>query len=106
MNCSERFLLYLNLLVFLPLAGMSQSDLAEANALLDAEQIQYRNFLNQFKGEEGIRIRIREFAYYTTDSLQAAFSERKEEKPKDESVLTFNFLYYIIQKYKLQDIID
>lgn len=27
-------------------------------------------------------------------------------KPKDESILTFNFLYYIIQKYKLQDIID
>jgi hypothetical protein len=30
----------------------------------------------------------------------------KEDKPKDDSVLTFNFLYYIIQKYKLQDIID
>jgi hypothetical protein len=30
----------------------------------------------------------------------------KEAKPKDDSVLTFNFLYYIIQKYKLQDIID
>lgn len=27
-------------------------------------------------------------------------------KPKDDSILTFNFLYYIIQKYKLQDIID
>lgn len=24
----------------------------------------------------------------------------------DESILSFNFLYYIIQKYKLQDIID
>lgn len=33
----------------------------------------------------------------------------KNEKPaarKDDSILTFNFLYYIIQKYKLQDIID
>lgn len=32
------------------------------------------------------------------------------EKPmvprEDESILSFNFLYYIIQKYKLQDIID
>ena len=33
-------------------------------------------------------------------------SEKQATKGKDESVLTFNFLYYIIQKYKLQDIID
>lgn len=34
-------------------------------------------------------------------------SVQKDEKPpKDDSILTFNFLYYIIQKYKLQDIID
>jgi hypothetical protein len=30
-----------------------------------------------------------------------------EKQPKeDESILSFNFLYYIIQKYKLQDIVD
>lgn len=28
------------------------------------------------------------------------------QKQDDDSVLSFNFLYYIIQKYKLQDIID
>lgn len=32
------------------------------------------------------------------------------EKPvaqrEDDSILSFNFLYYIIQKYKLQDIVD
>ena len=33
-------------------------------------------------------------------------SEKQSVKGKDDSVLTFNFLYYIIQKYKLQDIID
>lgn len=33
-------------------------------------------------------------------------SQKEAEKPKDDSILTFNFLYYIIQKYKLQDIID
>ena len=33
-------------------------------------------------------------------------SEKQSAKGKDDSVLTFNFLYYIIQKYKLQDIID
>jgi hypothetical protein len=27
-------------------------------------------------------------------------------KQEDDSILSFNFLYYIIQKYKLQDIVD
>jgi len=30
----------------------------------------------------------------------------KQNKDEDESILSFNFLYYIIQKYKLQDIVD
>ena len=30
----------------------------------------------------------------------------KQNKEEDESILSFNFLYYIIQKYKLQDIVD
>ncbi|HEY3404068.1 MAG TPA: hypothetical protein VGK59_11810 [Ohtaekwangia sp.] len=29
-----------------------------------------------------------------------------KQAPEDDSVLSFNFLYYIIRKYKLQDIID
>lgn len=33
-------------------------------------------------------------------------SDSQNSKPKDDSILTFNFLYYIIQKYKLQDVID
>lgn len=57
--------------------------------------------------------------YAPTDSLSLQIqdfpmqraAQRPPEKPagngkKDESILTFNFLYYIIQKYKLQDIID
>lgn len=35
-----------------------------------------------------------------------AKGNEKDEKAEDDSILTFNFLYYIIQKYKLQDIID
>ncbi len=33
---------------------------------------------------------------------------RPQGKPSsdDDSILSFNFLYYIIQKYKLQDIVD
>lgn len=30
----------------------------------------------------------------------------KQNTEEDESILSFNFLYYIIQKYKLQDIVD
>lgn len=30
----------------------------------------------------------------------------KEQEETDESILSFNILYYIIQKYKLQDIVD
>jgi hypothetical protein len=39
---------------------------------------------------------------------QAAKPADKQPAPKqeDESILSFNFLYYIIQKYKLQDIVD
>jgi hypothetical protein len=33
-------------------------------------------------------------------------SADKQSKQEDESILSFNFLYYIIQKYKLQDIVD
>lgn len=33
-------------------------------------------------------------------------ADKQNGKSKDDSILTFNFLYYIIQKYKLQDIID
>jgi hypothetical protein len=33
-------------------------------------------------------------------------TEKQGGKQKDDSILTYNFLYYIIQKYKLQDIID
>jgi hypothetical protein len=30
----------------------------------------------------------------------------ESKQPADDSILSFNFLYYIIQKYKLQDIVD
>lgn len=113
MNCSERILHCLAIiLLLLPFAGNGQSTLKEANALLDAEQIQYRSFLSQFKGEEGIRIRIREFAYFTIDSLQAAFTEREERKPGERlnSIISLrNFLQtlrgsLVQQQYDIYDI--
>jgi hypothetical protein len=41
-------------------------------------------------------------------SIKPATENVKPEskQPADDSILSFNFLYYIIQKYKLQDIVD
>ncbi len=41
------------------------------------------------------------------NSKSTAENTRPESKQaSDDSILSFNFLYYIIQKYKLQDIVD
>lgn len=32
--------------------------------------------------------------------------EKQGKNSQDDSILSFNFLYYIIEKYKLQDIVD
>jgi hypothetical protein len=42
-----------------------------------------------------------------TENLKPSqVSKQNKEEQEDESILSFNFLYYIIQKYKLQDIVD
>lgn len=33
-------------------------------------------------------------------------NKQNTNKESDDSILSFNFLYYMIQKYKLQDIVD
>jgi hypothetical protein len=32
--------------------------------------------------------------------------KQKSQEATDDSILSFNFLYYLIQKYKMQDIVD
>ena len=32
--------------------------------------------------------------------------EESQESEEDDSILSFNFLYYLIERYKLQDIVD
>ena len=44
-----------------------------------------------------------------SDALKPAANtagEKKEVQDDEESVLTFNFLYYIIQKFKFAEVID
>lgn len=59
------------------------------------------------KPEDSVYLQIQDFPMQqATMKPPESPSAKKVEKSKDDSILTFNFLYYIIQKYKLQDIID
>lgn len=58
--------------------------------------------------KDSIALNIQDFPMQQA-ALKAATEKSEKEQPQkqqDDSILTFNFLYYIIQKYKLQDIID
>ena len=114
------FILLLALSATLPVvaqdAGMSDVEMVEEAKAHEGEKIPF------VPGEDVRYIPKAPGAGTATDSVvlqihdfpmqQAAMkspeksNEKQGGKPKDESILTFNFLYYIIQKYKLQDIID
>jgi hypothetical protein len=98
-------------------AGMSDTEIVNERDVADPEKLVFT------PGEMEVRYIPRASGVYApSDSLalhaldfpmqQAAQrpTEKNEKqgssKTKDDSILTFNFLYYIIQKYKLQDIID
>jgi hypothetical protein len=55
---------------------------------------------------DSLVLQLHDFPMQQAAQKPADKNERQAPKPKDDSILTFNFLYYIIQKYKLQDIID
>ena len=87
-------------------AGMSDVEILQGRAaesdkvvFTPGEDIQYvPHAPNKVLAKDSIALQMHDFPM-----------QRAAEKPapkKDESILTFNFLYYIIQKYKLQDIID
>ncbi len=42
----------------------------------------------------------------TTREGETRDAENSEAKENEEDVLSFNFLYYIIQKFKMSDIVD
>lgn len=56
------------------------------------------------------RLRIEKTAPPATKETVQKQSKNQEEssksKTEDDSIMSFNFLYYIIEKYKLQDIVD
>jgi len=56
--------------------------------------------------KDSIVLQIHDFPMQRAAQKPVEKANEKQPAKKDESILTFNFLYYIIQKYKLQDIID
>jgi hypothetical protein len=43
---------------------------------------------------------------FQTNPVKSAPKSPNKPKDDDDSVLSFNFLYYLIERYKLQDIMD
>jgi hypothetical protein len=56
--------------------------------------------------KDSIVLQIHDFPMQRASQKPVEKANEKQPSKKDDSILTFNFLYYIIQKYKLQDIID
>lgn len=83
----------------------SESDLGKA-AFTPGEELRYvPRAAGVYAPSDSLALQIQDFP------MQRAAQKPTEKAPdktakKDDSILTFNFLYYIIQKYKLQDIID
>lgn len=82
---------------------MSDKDVTELVPLVTGEDV--RNVPRAtgiYAPADSISLQLNDFP------MQRAAQKPGEKQPakKDDSILTFNFLYYIIQKYKLQDIID
>lgn len=97
-------------------AGMSDVDIVDERDHIDSEKMLYS------PGEAEVRHVPKASKNLPTDTVATHVPEtpaqkhkveppgkpieKQSAKPKDDSILSFNFLYYIIQKYKLQDIID
>ena len=55
------------------------------------------------KDSVGIKPILKPNKIQTPDSSKAAVKRPSQD---DDSILSFNFLYYIFQKYKMQDMVD
>lgn len=89
-------------------AGMSDVEINEERNRTESEKIIFS------AGDAEVRYIPKTTSVLSKDSVAAGNhgeflsgkAEKKQPKQEDDSILSFNFLYYIIQKYKLQDIID
>lgn len=93
-------------------AGMSDTEVARGTENVDPDKMVFSpgesdvRFIPKASGVATVKDSVAVLNPVVPKAGPPKAPTQKEEKPKDDSVLTFNFLYYIIQKYKLQDIID
>ena len=74
-NMSRVVAVIVGLLVW-PVLSQAQSNAREANLLLDAEQMQYKKFLETSTIDPVYKSQLERFASTVTDSLQAAFNNK------------------------------
>jgi hypothetical protein len=117
-------LYYAYLLATFAFFAVPATVMAQDAGMSDVEVVDYREADGEkilSPGGEGEVRYIPKASSIRKDSVSMQTIEGASQKPKiepaakpagkqpakeDESILTFNFLYYIIQKYKLQDIVD
>ena len=101
--------------VFAQEAGMSDVEIVDEPAMVEHERIPFvpgeeLRYIPKAPGantaRDSIVLQIHDFPMQQATMKSPDRSGEKQPAKKDDSILTFNFLYYIIQKYKLQDIID
>lgn len=97
-------------------AGMSDSEIPDNRSGVSMEKVVFvpgeeAKYIPQASGtlaaRDSLTLQMHDFPMQRAAQRPADRpAEKQAAKSKDDSILTFNFLYYIIQKYKLQDIID
>lgn len=97
-------------------AGMSETDIVSERDVTEGEKLVLApdemdvRYIPRASGvyapSDSIALHALDFPMQQAAQRPADKTEKQTGKPNDDSILTFNFLYYIIQKYKLQDIID
>lgn len=93
-------------------AGTSESEILASPESSETEKVVFTpgEEIRYVPGTSGVMAPSDSISLQMQDFPMQRAAQKPAEKPatksKDDSILTFNFLYYIIQKYKLQDIID
>lgn len=80
-----------------------------ANETKDLNQSQETNDDKALMPEHDSRARVRDSVHQRSGAPATKVKSSDQTKPsstKEDDVLSFNFLYYIIQKFKISDLID
>lgn len=93
-------------------AGMSDSEVVatsmdEKGVFTPGEEVRYvPGTAGIMMANDSIALQMHDFPMQRAAQKTSEKAPEKQTAKSKEDILTFNFLYYIIQKYKLQDVID